>query len=91
MLFVLVLSVDPLNVHLANICLILVTELVHPADQVVSLVRQVLQLFVQSDFMLPILNFFAAQVFQLRVEVPDSPPSGLMIRLQPLQIVSLAD
>lgn len=37
MLFVLVLGVDPLNVHRADISLILITQLVHPANQIVSL------------------------------------------------------
>ena len=81
MLLVLVLGVDPLNVHLADIGLILVTELVHAADQVIALVRQVLQLVVQGDLVLPILNFFPAQVLKLRVEVPDPSARGLMVRL----------
>ena len=81
MLLVLVLCVNPFCVHLTDIGLILIAELVHAADQVIALVRQVLQLVVQGDLVLPILNFFPAQVLKLRVQVPDSPARGLMVRL----------
>ena len=46
MLFVLVLGVDPLMVHLTDIGLVAVTELIHSTNQVISLISQILQLLI---------------------------------------------
>ena len=67
MLLVLMLGVDPLNVHMADIGLILVTQLVHSSNQFVPLASQVLQLLVKGDFVLPVLDLFASEVLQLDV------------------------
>ena len=62
MLLVLVLSVDPLNVHSADIVLVLVAECVHTSDEVVPLSGQILKLIIKSHFMLAILDFLAPEV-----------------------------
>ena len=64
MLLILMLCVDPLMVHLADIGLIAITELIHTANQVIPLIRQVLQLLIQGHLVLPILNLFPTQVLQ---------------------------
>ena len=51
-------------VHLADIGLIAITELIHTANQVIPLIRQVLQLLIQGHLVLPILNLFPTQVLQ---------------------------
>jgi len=91
MLLVLVLGIDPLNVHLAHVGLILIAQLVHSSDEVVALVGQVLQLVVQCHLVLPVLDLFASQVLELGLQVPNPAPSRLMVRLQPFQIVALPD
>ena len=91
MLLILVLSIDPFVVHLADVGLILVAQLVHSADEIVPLIGQVLQLLVEGDLVLPVLDLFAAQVLQFRLKVSNPTPSRLVISLQPLQIVRLAN
>ena len=81
MLLVLMLSVDPLNIHLANIGLVSIAQLIHPADQVVPLVREVLQLVVEGYLVLTVLDFVASVVLKLLGELPDAAPGGLMILL----------
>jgi len=79
MLLVLVLGVDPLDIHLADVGLISVAKFVHAANQIVPLVSQVLQLVVKGHFMLAIFDFIASEVFKLDIEVPDSTSGGLMV------------
>ena len=64
-LLVCVLGVDPLSVHVADVCLILVVEFIHPADHVVPLGSQVRKLLVQSYFVLSVLHFLAFKVLEL--------------------------
>ena len=62
MLLILMLCVDPLMVHLTDIGLIAIAELVHSSNQIISLIGQVLQLLVQGHLVLPILNLFASEM-----------------------------
>ena len=62
MLLVLVLCVNPLCVHLTHIGLILVTEVVHSADQVVPLVGEVLKLLIKGQFVLAVLDLIASEM-----------------------------
>ena len=64
MLLVRMLSVNPLNVHLADIVLIFVTEFIHAPDQLISLIRQIGQLVIQSQLMLPVFYLIASQVLK---------------------------
>ena len=62
MLLVGLLSVDPLMVHVTHIALILLAELVHTADKITALIRQVVELVVKGNFMLTILDFIVSKV-----------------------------
>ena len=62
MLLVLVLCINPFCVHLTHIGLILVTEVVHSADQVVPLVGEVLKLLIKSQFVLAVLDLIASEM-----------------------------
>ena len=79
MLLILVLSIDPFVVHLADIGLILVAQLIHSADEIVPLISQVLQLLVEGNLVLPVLDLFAAQVLQFRLKVSNPTSSSLVI------------
>lgn len=56
MLLVMVLGVDPLVVHLAHICLVLLVKLVHSTDHIVPLAREVLKLLIKGNLELPVLD-----------------------------------
>ena len=62
MLLVGLLSVDPLMVHVTNIALILLAELIHTANKIAALIRQVVELVVKGNFMLTILDFIVSKV-----------------------------
>ena len=62
MLLVGLLSVDPLMVHVTNIALILLAELIHTANKIAALIRQVIELVVKGNFMLTILDFIVSKV-----------------------------
>ena len=62
MLLVLVLCVNPFCVHLTHIGLILVTEVVHSADQVVPLGGEVLELLIKGQFVLAVLDLIASEM-----------------------------
>ena len=79
MLLVLVLCVNPFGVHLTHIGLVLVTEVIHPADQVVPLVCEVLELLIKGQLVLAILNLLTSKMLQLRVEVPDTAVCCFMV------------
>ena len=61
MLLVLLLSVNSLDVHAGDVILVLFAHLVHPADQIIPLIRQIGQLIVESDLMLPVVDLLRAQ------------------------------
>ena len=62
MLLVLMLSVDPLNVHLADISLILVTQLIHASNKFVPLIGQIGELVIECQLVLSVLDLVAPAV-----------------------------
>lgn len=68
-LFVLVGDLDTFTVHGVHIRFILVTQLVHPLDQVVPLLGQLCQLFVHQRLLLSSSNFLHSESFELLSEV----------------------
>ena len=85
------LSVDPLNVHLTNISLILVTQLIHASDKIVPLIGQIGELVIQGQLVLSVLDLVASAVLKLTLQVSNTPTCRVVVRLQPLQIIGFAD
>lgn len=91
MLFVRRLNVLALLVHRVDIVLVLFAEIIHPLDQVISLVGQVCQLLIQSNLVLAVCNFCVPQLLKLAIQIPQSIVSLLMVYLQAFQVVSLPE
>ena len=72
MLFVGLLDVHALPVHGLDIVLILVTQLIHPLDQVISLVGQICQLLVHCNFLLAVFHLRVSQVVKFVVQLPQT-------------------
>lgn len=85
------LSVDPLNVHLTDISLILVTQLIHASDKIVPLIGQIGELVIQGQLVLSVLDLIGPAVFEFTLQVTNTPSCRVMVRLQPLQIIGFAD
>ena len=79
MLLVGLLDVYTLSVHRLHIVLILVTQLIHPLDQVISLVGQICQLLIHCDFLLAVFHLSVPQVVKLVVQLPQTVVSGVVV------------
>lgn len=90
MLLVVVLGVDPLIVHLIDIRLVLFVKIIHSSDHIVPLGREVLKLLVKGNFELPVLDFLRFQVLEIGLQVPDATTRGVVVSLEALQIIGLA-
>ena len=90
MLLVLLLSINSLDVHAGDVILVFLAHLVHSADQVIPLIRQIGQLIVKCDFMLPVVDLLRTQFFKLMIKVTDATICLVVIGLKPFQIVRFA-
>ena len=84
-------DLKPLSVHLADVVVVALTQLVHPADQVVALVGQVGQLVVHRCFHVPVFDLLGPQVVKLLVQVSDAALGVVVVIFQLAKIVSLPD
>jgi len=66
-------------VHVSNVMLILLAELVHATYQIATLAGQVVELVVEGDLVLPVLHLVVAEVLELGLEVADAAISSLMV------------
>lgn len=89
-LLVLLLSVDSLDVHAGDVILVFLAHLVHPTDQVIPLIRQIGQLIVESDLVLPVVDLLRTQLLKLMIKITDATIRLVVIGLKPFQIVRFA-
>lgn len=66
-------------VHVSNVMLILLAELVHATYQIATLASQVVELVIEGDLVLPVLHLVVAEVLELGLEVADAAISSLMV------------
>jgi len=80
-LLVRLLRVDPLMIHVTNIVLILLAELVHTTDKIATLACQIVELVIEGYFVLAVLDLVVAKVLQLGLEIADAAVCSIMVLL----------
>lgn len=91
MVFIGRLQVDALSIHPSHVVLVFGAKIVQTSHKVVTLVCQLTRLLIQRNLVLSILYFILSEVVELGIQITQTSLSRLMVHLEALQVVSLAD
>lgn len=85
--FVLATDVLSFAVHCVDVGLIAIRKLVHALDQIVTLVRQVLQLLIHQRLLLPRFDLLIAESIELIGKLSEAARSLLVLVLEGAEVV----
>ena len=82
-------DVNPLTVHVLDIILIFITQLIHALDQVVALVCQISQLLIHGHFLGPVFDLLVPEAIQLIAQLPETVVGLVVLCFKALKVVGL--